>query len=88
MTEIELQSPFLSIDEAGDYLRIKAHTLNIMRSRGDGPHWRDHGIIVYHVVDLNEWSKSRLREQTRCKNTANDNGAPNEGGRENSDDPD
>lgn len=54
------KSPFLTSQEAGDYLRLDAKTLNNMRWRGEGPNYRKHGgKVVYHITDLDYWSKNR-----------------------------
>ena len=52
-----LQSPFLTANEAAQYLRLEERTLNNMRWRGEGPHWRKHGgKVIYHRSDLDGWS--------------------------------
>ena len=54
------KSPFLTSQEAGGYLRLDAKTLNNMRWRGEGPNYRKHGgKVVYHITDLDYWSKDR-----------------------------
>ena len=61
-------SPFLTVREAADYLRLKKRTLDNMRWMGTGPLFRKHGGRVYYEVkDLLEWSLS-----SRCKSTSQD----------------
>jgi hypothetical protein len=59
-------SPFLTIREAADYLRLKKRTLDNMRWMGTGPLFRKHGGRVYYDVnELAEWSLSSC-----CKSTS------------------
>ncbi|WP_417625240.1 helix-turn-helix domain-containing protein [Paremcibacter congregatus] len=60
----EPQSPFLTTREAADYLRLKPNTLEQKRMTGDGPAYRDHGVIVYHRDDLDNWSEAQRRLKT------------------------
>ena len=54
------KSPFLTSQEAADYLRLDVKTLNNMRWRGEGPNYRKHGgKVVYHMTDLEYWSTER-----------------------------
>lgn len=54
------KSPFLTAQEAADYLRLDVKTLNNMRWRGEGPNYRKHGgKVVYHQSDLEQWSSDR-----------------------------
>lgn len=47
------KSPFLTTEEAADYLRVERRTLDNWRWAGLGPNWRKHGgRIVYHIDDL------------------------------------
>lgn len=56
--KIEWKTPFLTVEEAADWLRIKTRTLDNMRWRGEGPHWRKHGgTVVYHIDDVKGWSR-------------------------------
>ncbi len=58
-------SPFLTVAEAANYLRLGARTLDNLRWIGTGPKFRKHGgRIVYHKDDLDAWSKTRLRIST------------------------
>ena len=56
-------SPFLTTQEAAQYLRISTRTMENWRWSNDGPEYRKHGgTVVYHVDDLNAfstvWNKS------------------------------
>jgi len=58
-------SPFLNVEEAATYLRLKKRTLDNMRWQGIGPRFRKHGgRILYHRDDIVEWSESRRRRST------------------------
>ncbi len=58
-------SPFLTVAEAANYLRLGARTLDNLRWIGTGPKFRKHGgRIVYHKDDLDAWSRTRLRIST------------------------
>ncbi len=55
-----LQSPYLTAAKAARYLRLEERTLNNMRWHDEGPHWRKHGgKVIYHIKDLEGWSRSR-----------------------------
>nr|WP_295742448.1 helix-turn-helix domain-containing protein [uncultured Acidocella sp.] len=59
-------SPFLTTDQAGRYLGLSRQALEKMRRQGRGPRYRKHGRYVrYHIADLDSWSESRSRSQTR-----------------------
>jgi hypothetical protein len=49
-------SPFLTVDEAAAYLRLKKRTLDNMRWMGTG--------IYYHEDELREWSLNSRRNST------------------------
>ncbi len=54
------KSPFLNTDEAAQYLRLDARTLDNMRWRRNGPRYRKHGgKVFYHLDDLKYWSGMR-----------------------------
>ncbi len=54
---------FLTTDEAAEFLRLKRHTLENMRSLKTGPPARKHGgRVFYHVDDLIAWSKNTRRK--------------------------
>lgn len=53
-------SPFLSANEAANYLRLSARALENFRATGEGPSYRKHGgRVVYHRQDLDRWSAGR-----------------------------
>ncbi len=53
----EIESPFLTVDEAAAYLRLTARALENFRQVGGGPLYRKHGgRVVYHRDELDEWS--------------------------------
>lgn len=61
----EQASPFLNVEEAAVYLRLKKRTLDNMRWQGVGPRFRKHGgRVVYHRDDLKEWSEGARRRST------------------------
>src|SRR5262245_52998910 len=56
----ELESPFLTIDETAQLLRVNRRTLDNHRWNETGPPFRRHGgRIVYHRDEVLEWSKHR-----------------------------
>lgn len=64
-TSEQLESPYLTNQEAADYLRLQTRTLDNLRWIGTGPKFRKHGgRIVYHINDLEAWSEKRLRIST------------------------
>jgi len=49
--------------EAAEFLRLKKHTLENMRSLKTGPPARKHGgRVFYHIDDLIAWSKNTRRK--------------------------
>jgi len=59
------KTPFLTVEEAARYLRLKKRTLDNMRWMGTGPKFRKHGgRIYYHVDELKEWSLNSRRNST------------------------
>lgn len=56
--------PYLTIDQAAARLKVKRTTLAKWRVLGRGPAYRDHGVIVYHIDDLDAWSREQRRTQT------------------------
>jgi hypothetical protein len=51
-------SPFLTHEEAANYLCLSARKLLSLRSSGAGPLVRRHSRFVrYHIDDLDAWSK-------------------------------
>jgi hypothetical protein len=64
--EENLQSPFLTVREVGQFLRLQKRTLDNMRWMGTGPNFRKHGGRVFYQIDeLKEWSL-----ETRAKSTS------------------
>ncbi len=64
MTE-DSETPFLTVQEAATYLRLKKRTLDNMRWMGTGPKFRKHGgRIFYDMGDLKEWSLNSRRRST------------------------
>ncbi|WP_291078157.1 helix-turn-helix domain-containing protein [Hyphomonas sp.] len=58
MAQVSIESPYLTAAEAATFLRLEERTLNNMRWRGEGPHWRKHGgKVIYHRLDLEGWSR-------------------------------
>jgi hypothetical protein len=61
---LESDSPFLTVPEAAELLRVNRRTLDNKRGskhdKEDGPPFRRHGgRIVYHRDQLLEWSERR-----------------------------
>ncbi len=58
-------SPYLKVEEAARFLRLRKRTLDNLRWLGGGPKFRKHGgRIVYHRDDLTAWSEKNLRRST------------------------
>jgi hypothetical protein len=67
-------SPFLTIDETAELLRVKRRTLDNLRWSGDGPPARRHGgRIIYHRREVLDWSQ---RRRTRTPPTHGTGKAP------------
>ena len=74
-------SPYLTIEEAAERLKLSPHTLNRWRHRGEGPLFRDHGRrIVYHVDDLDRWSQDHQRQKARQYNSKKHASSDDQGG--------
>lgn len=60
------QSPLLNVEEAAQYLRLAASTLNKMRVHGGGPAFLKLGArrVVYDMKDLDAWRAARRRLST------------------------
>jgi hypothetical protein len=57
---------FLTTAEAAEFLRLKKHTLENMRSeegKGGPPHRKHGGRVFYHYDDLVSWSKNSRRKK-------------------------
>lgn len=77
--ESEKAGPYLTVEKAAARLKVEPGTLAKWRHLGKGPAWRDHGKIVYHIDDLNDWSLARRRTEITKKRegtSGNDGGAP------------
>ena len=58
-------SPFLTTEQAAEYIGLKARTLEKMRSVGGGPHYCKHGrYLRYHIDELKDWSEGRAHRST------------------------
>lgn len=58
--------PFLNTRQASHFLGLSLRHLERMRQRGEGPPFRRHGrFVFYHVDDLEAWSRSTIRRETR-----------------------
>jgi len=65
-TEAERQSPFLSNDQAAQFLNLSPRTLEKMRVVGGGPVFRKFGRrVMYELDDLQRWAGLR-----RCDSTS------------------
>ena len=52
------RSPFLTVEELAEYLRITVRQIRRMRTEGTGPPFRRHGgQIVYHQKEVDRWSE-------------------------------
>jgi hypothetical protein len=61
---VKKRSRFLTTAEAAEFLRLKKHTLENMRSQETGPPRRKHGgRVFYHLEDLIAWSKNTRRKK-------------------------
>lgn len=47
----DINSPFLSVSEAAQYVRLKKRTLDMMRCSGVGPYFRKHGGRVFYEIN-------------------------------------
>lgn len=60
-----MQSPFLTTEQAAEYLGLAPKTLEKNRVVGGGPPFRKHGRrVLYRREDLDAWSESQLRRST------------------------
>ncbi len=52
-----INSPYKTVVEAAEYLRLNPRTLNNMRCAGKGPSFHKHGRrVLYHIDELVKWS--------------------------------
>ena len=62
------ESPYLSVAEAAQYLRLKRRTLDNLRWSGGGPKYRKHGgRVLYRRDDLEAWSQAREYRSTSVR---------------------
>lgn len=62
-------SPFLTTEQAAQYLGLSRQALEKMRRQGRGPRYRKHGRYVrYHIADLDTWSEQHSRNRTKDPN--------------------
>ena len=60
------KSQLLTTKEAAEFLRLKPHTLENMRSEGKGPIFMKlGGRVFYHRADLKTWLKEARRRSSR-----------------------
>ncbi len=58
-------SPFLTTDQAAEYLHMSPKTLEKYRVVGGGPVYRKHGRkVLYRLADLDAWSEARAARST------------------------
>lgn len=56
-----LDSPYITMQEAADYLRIPLQTLKNWRSQGRGPQALKMGSLVrYRFCDIDDWAAAQL----------------------------
>lgn len=57
----EKKSPYLTAEEAAEFLRVQSRTLRNWRWKGGGPAYRKHGgRVVYHVQELERFSNQGI----------------------------
>lgn len=71
MSTSTTQSPLYTPDEAAEYLRANARTLERWRHVGGGPLFSKIGRrVVYRLADLEAWVAQQRREHTGQQNSA------------------
>ena len=66
---ITRDTPYLTNDEAAEFLKLSPRTLEKQRVIGGGPRFRKFGRrVVYAIADLESWSASRTCETTSDPN--------------------
>lgn len=56
---------YLTTKQAAAYLGLSPRTLERMRREGGGPVYRKHGRhVLYHIDDLDAWSRARAQRST------------------------
>ncbi len=59
------ESPFLTVTQAAEYLRLQPCTLNRWRTTGEGPFFiKAGGRIYYRLADLESYTLERRRRST------------------------
>lgn len=62
------KSPFVTVEEAAEYLKLTRSTLDNFRWAGGGPKYRKHGgRVLYHRDELDRWSREREYKSTSAK---------------------
>ena len=62
---VRRRSQLLTTKEAAEFLRLKPHTLENMRSQGKGPIFMKLGArVFYHRADLKTWLKDARRRSS------------------------
>ena len=61
-----LSSPYLTVEQAADYLRVSKNYLDKLRVSGLGPPFVRLGRrkVLYRMSDLNEWVEERIYAST------------------------
>ncbi|WP_070157818.1 helix-turn-helix domain-containing protein [Sphingobium phenoxybenzoativorans] len=60
------RSPYLTVWETCQYLKISERALKRFRILGTGPKYQRHAkLILYHVDDVIAWAKSRNQDNER-----------------------
>lgn len=60
-----IQSPYCTVPEAAEFLRLNPRTLNNMRCAGRGPSFHKHGRkVLYHIDELIRWSNATKQDMT------------------------
>jgi len=63
--EKKVASPFMTVPEAAEFLRLRRRTLDNLRWSGGGPRYQKHGgRVVYARRELQAWSAARTKEST------------------------
>lgn len=66
--QMKSESPYLSVAEAAQYLRLKRGTLDNFRWAGGGPKYRKHGgRVMYRRDELDAWSEAREFRSTSAR---------------------
>lgn len=64
--EKKVKSPFMTVPEAAEFLRLRRRTLDNLRWSGGGPRYQKHGgRVVYERRELKAWSAARTKASTQ-----------------------